>query len=347
MTASAVATQARPRAPYVLRSMPRTLVLGSFLVVTLPLAWYRLVAHGRTPIIELYFIILGMTHFFLTFVVYLSSANVRHFLSSRRNIVAFIVAPLVPLFGLAAWYGLGLSSRFVLASGILFTAIRGLDFYHLSRQSFGVLQLFKNRLKGIPPWTRTAENLFFLTLAALMFSTYASDLHFDPRSPLAWALVFAASALLVAVVTGYAIGLRAGADRKQTLIAIAYFGVQSGSALLAVYQTSLYVAALAVHYVEYHVLMAPRVLKAPVEPGDRVLSRIQRTPALLYGSLLGLSLLAWFLWSSQGAYDGGALGPRFLVHVFDGVFVFHYIIEMSIWKFSDPYFRKSLGPLYT
>jgi hypothetical protein len=35
-----------------------------------------------------------------------------------------------------------------------------------------------------------------------------------------------------------------------------------------------------------------------------------------------------------------------LIALCDGLFVFHYFIEAFIWKFSDPYYRQTLGPLY-
>jgi hypothetical protein len=35
-----------------------------------------------------------------------------------------------------------------------------------------------------------------------------------------------------------------------------------------------------------------------------------------------------------------------LVHVFDGLFLFHYFVEMHLWKFREPYFRNSLAHLY-
>ncbi len=63
-------------------------------------------------------------------------------------------------------------------------------------------------------------------------------------------------------------------------------------------------ASLAVHYVEYHVIMAPRVFREPIAAGDRALAV--------------------------------ALGLQRPLRV-----------PMSIWKFSDPYFRKQLGPLYS
>ena len=41
-----------------------------------------------------------------------------------------------------------------------------------------------------------------------------------------------------------------------------------------------------------------------------------------------------------------SIGVLVLVAVFDGLFVFHYVVEMFLWKFSDPHFRKTLVPLY-
>ena len=35
-----------------------------------------------------------------------------------------------------------------------------------------------------------------------------------------------------------------------------------------------------------------------------------------------------------------------LIAVFDGLFVFHYFVEMLIWRFGDPFFRKTLVGLY-
>ena len=341
--------------PYVSRSIPRAFVFGAFMLVTLPLATYLLAtSNGQSritmagkPIAELYFVVFGLTHFFLTFAVYLSSSDIRHFASTRKNLVAFYIAPLGALFALALWYGLALDSRFLMANLVVSTVIRALDFHHLSRQSFGVLQLFKGKpLRQIPAWTRTAENLFFMSLTMLMMLTFLSNFRYDAHSPITLAFSAASAVLLVIVLAGYAIGFRAGADRKQMAIALGYFAVQTSSSLLAVYRSGLYTAALAVHYIEYHVIMAPRVFRAPVDERDRALSALRRVPLRLYAGLIGFSALFYFMQRAQGTYATGHDSARMLVHVFDGLFVFHYVIEMSIWKFSDPYFRKRLGPLY-
>jgi hypothetical protein len=35
-----------------------------------------------------------------------------------------------------------------------------------------------------------------------------------------------------------------------------------------------------------------------------------------------------------------------LISLFDGLFVFHYIVESLIWRFSEPHYRQTLGPPY-
>lgn len=328
--------------PYLMRRGPLALVFGSFFVVGLPLAAYIAFASQEGPLAQAYLVLFGITHFFLTFTVYLSAANRAHFTSSPRNMLAFLGAPLLALFGLALFYGLSVTARFTIVTTAVFTATRGLDFYHLSRQAFGMLQLFKGKNnRVVPARIRTTENVYFLVLALAMFLTYANNLRFDAHSPITWAVLALAGTLLVAIVAGH---LRAGGEPKQRAVALAYIGVQTGSCALAIWRTELYVASLAVHYVEYHVIMAPRVFKAPIDPADRVLHLARRAPFALYAVLVVLGAAWWLLFRAQDVYTTGP--SRALVHVFDGLFVFHYVIEMSIWKMSDPYFRKSLGPLY-
>jgi hypothetical protein len=329
--------------PYLMRRGPLALILGSFFVIALPLTAYIAMASQKAPMVQAYIVIFGITHFFLTFTVYLSAANRAHFTSSPRNMFVFLGAPLFALFGLAFFYGFNLPARFALFATALFTATRGLDFYHLSRQAFGMLQLFKGKNnRVVPAKIRTLENVYFLVLALAMFLTFANDLHFDARSPITWAVLALAAVMLAMIVVAH---FRAGGDAKQRNVALAYLGVQTGSCALAIWRTDFYIASLAVHYVEYHVIMAPRVFKAPIAEGDTSLAIARKVPLALYGVLVMLGAAWWLLFRAQGVYTTGA--SRALVHVFDGIFVFHYVIEMSIWKMSDPYFRKTLGPLYS
>jgi hypothetical protein len=125
--------------------------------------------------------------------------------------------------------------------------------------------------------------------------------------------------------------------------------LQSAAAGVAIYSTALYLFSLAIHYVEYHVLMAPRCFKSPLDQDsllDRCFDRVRRHKLMFYGLLLGAAGL--FTWMTRGLGSAGDshVTYRLLIHVFDGLFVFHYFVEAFIWKFGDPYFRQTLGPLY-
>jgi hypothetical protein len=109
------------------------------------------------------------------------------------------------------------------------------------------------------------------------------------------------------------------------------------------------------HYVEYHVLMYPRCFHTPLDPGrraDRLFARLRRSPVVFYGVLLGVAaLVTACTWLGMGALierDGGSPRTSYLalISLFDGLFVFHYFVESLIWKFSDPHYRQTLGPLY-
>ena len=109
------------------------------------------------------------------------------------------------------------------------------------------------------------------------------------------------------------------------------------------------------HYVEYHVLMVPRCFHTPLNGAswtDRIFGRLRRHRVLFYGLLLAIAVpITRFTWLGMGALmradaGSGTVGYRLLISVFDGLFVFHYIIESRIWRFGDPFYRRSLVPLY-
>ena len=124
---------------------------------------------------------------------------------------------------------------------------------------------------------------------------------------------------------------------------------------MAIYATALYFFALAMHYVEYHVLMVPRCFKTNLDSNsgvDRFFERLRGNKALFYILLFALS--AWITAVALGSISlqqtfadrSGTLGYVLLLGLFDGIFVFHYFVESFIWKFSDSYYRQTLGPLY-
>jgi hypothetical protein len=130
---------------------------------------------------------------------------------------------------------------------------------------------------------------------------------------------------------------------------LGYLLLQSAAAALAVYSTALYLFALAIHYVEYHVLMAPRCFKTKLDATSRVdrwYGHVRRHKIVFYVALLAISTMYLWLAGSGATIENSPVTYALLIHVFDGLFVFHYFVEAFIWKFGDPYFRQTLGPLY-
>jgi hypothetical protein len=121
------------------------------------------------------------------------------------------------------------------------------------------------------------------------------------------------------------------------------------------------------HYVEYHVLMLPRCFNTALDPRrwvDRLFAALRHNRVIFYTLLVlaafGLALLtgvttsmantmfamAAAMWRSLGVTAEPATRYTALLSLFNGLFVFHYFVEMFIWRFSEPHYRQTLGPLY-
>ena len=67
---------------------------------------------------------------------------------------------------------------------------------------------------------------------------------------------------------------------------------QSASALMAAAYFPLYLAALAMHYVEYHVLMVPRCFRATLDPTsrvDRAYEAVRARPVIFYAIVIAVA----------------------------------------------------------
>jgi hypothetical protein len=251
--------------------------------------------------------------------------------------------------------------------------IRTLDFNHLNRQTFGVYQLFKARTGLRPPGAiKGFEQAFTFGLTALLLTTFLAG----GVCPLPWVrasrllslvpkpteamlplklLQMAFGALASLTVLFGAIGvlllIRAwdkGGRPRGIPEALWYMGVQTISALFAVVSFPLYFATLAIHYVEYHVLMYPRCFNIQLNDRsslDRWFDGIRRHRVIFY-SIMILAAGVVMLFRAARRSPSSSLHYLAVVSIFDGLFVFHYFVEMLIWRFSNPFFRKTVGSLY-
>lgn len=334
---------------YFERPIPIALVLGVFVILVVPLSFLQLVPNffGIVPYLMLLCAVgLGTSHFFLTLAIYLSRTHLQHFTSSKERALLYFGLPLA-LFGLLAWVASsGIRETHPAEVAFLFAFIRLLDFFHVGRQSFGMLQLWKRPLQGVPAWTRSAENAFFVGAAAMQWQTFWLGGRF-PADRIEGMLPAAALAVLfVSIAMIYLRQVAAGGGRAAQL-ALAYFVVQAICSAAAVYRTWLYLTALAVHFLEYHVIMYPRCFSAEAEPATAArrvgwLDWVRARPIVFY-ALLGPLLI---LFELRNSIQTGSRPLTFLIHIFDGIFVVHYVMDAFLWRFGNPFYRRVLGPLY-
>jgi hypothetical protein len=146
---------------------------------------------------------------------------------------------------------------------------------------------------------------------------------------------FAVGCILVVIVSEYLKhGEKAGNLREVTR-PLSYVLLQTACAAAAIYRTRLYLVALTMHYVEYHLLMSPRIFSKVGARG------IRSSVVAFYVALIALVIA--FEARTHVALPSN-LAP--LVHVFDGIFVVHYFVEAFVWKFTNPFYRERLVPLY-
>jgi hypothetical protein len=335
--------------PYFERPLPIGLIFGSFFAIFLPLLALQLVPNfiEWLPYFALVEAVgLGTSHFLITLAVYLQGTNLRYFGSTAQNRLVYFAAPLAILifFGLTA--ATELRAKQPLIAAYVFGGLRFFDFFHVGRQSVGMLQIWKRSAPaGLPAWSRRAENAFFVGMACLQWETFALGGRFLADRPYVMLPTLVLAALFVVVLVTYLQRPSAGVPPMREAAAPTYFVMQAACAAAAAYETRLYLVGLTLHYVEYHVIMAPRCLLAlgeSVQSSDRSLAWFRSRPWLFYVTLLGLTVL----FELRNAVGDVSTTTSFFVHMFDGMFLLHYFVEAFLWKFGNPYYRQSLAPLY-
>jgi hypothetical protein len=342
--------------------LPTRIILFAFPAVTLPVAAALLLPVDRRFLLA-YIWIFGLTHFVLTLSVYLQRENLRYFTATPSNVLVYLVVPLAILMAFYIIGVLQLRARIPALAVGLGAVVRLLDFNHLNRQSFGVYQLFKGRIGLRPhPAMKLAEQGFFFSLTALLYVTFLAG-GASPFTPPPGAALFPNAVLRSAAITA-AVSAAAFAATAISLLlaawrsshrpaglaeALTYLVFQTASALISVVSLPLYFATLAIHYVEYHVLMFPRCFHSSLDqtsPLDRWFAGLRRNPIVFYGAILTLAGIVLLFTGPGGSPAGRPLRYLAVVSIFDGLFVFHYFVETLIWRFSDPFFRRTLSGLY-
>jgi hypothetical protein len=332
-------------APYYQRPLAIALTFGAVLLIALPLVWARMSPSDSTLLPYLILaeaVGLGTTHFFLTLAIYLQPSQLKYANSSMSRRLIYFALPLLILLTFAWVEAWPLKAAAPVAATYFYLAVRFADFFHVGRQSLGVLQIWKMPLKdSLPSWTRHAENALFVGLALLQLETYAFGGFFPAERMSAWLPALLLCALFLVIVVQYLVPLSARETRRAGLLALGYLAVQALCAALAVYATWLYLTVLALHYLEYHLLMAPRCFGESEARSGRVLGFLRRG-----GVFYGLLAVVVVMFEARNFVVSESMSLRFAVHIFDGIFMLHYVLDAFLWKFHNPHYRAQLYPLY-
>jgi hypothetical protein len=341
------------------RQLPVYIIFASFFLLSVPLCALTVLdseAVARWYLKPIFMWLLGMTHFLITLTVYLQSANLRYFNRNWKNRLLYFAVPAGIFLLFDIYTAFQIAITLPVLGAIFQWSVRFLDFHHVNRQSYGVFQLFKGRSRiAFPAWMKKAESLYFWALTGLLYLTFACGGTMKLEDPLMMFGLTVAGSLLAAVMIGFVVTWRRCDDRRAMAAPLTYLLLQSVSAVLGIFSTALWVFCLSMHYVEYHVLMIPRCFNTPLDPAsrtDRFFDRLRRSKLVFYSLLLALAGgVTYLTWYAMGAavlrsYDNNPSPYLALVAIFDGIFVFHYFVESLIWKFSQPFYRQTLGPLY-
>jgi hypothetical protein len=357
-------SQPVPAPGFFQRDLPAYAILAAFLVLTLPLAIlmsYDPDSPRIRAILLVYIIGLGASHFVLTPTLYLQSSNLRYFNGSWRNRIIYFAIPIAIFLFFDLYATFQIALLFPLVALLVRTGIRVLDFRHFNSQTFGVLQLYKMRSGcKFPDWLKRVESLYYFALALLLLTTFIRGGQFALDNLATIVVSATVLVLFAALAAGFALAYRRSANGRDIALPLAYFLFQTGASVLAAYNLAFYGLALAMHYVEYHLLMVPRCFQTtldPTKPVDRVFGVLRANKFIFYSLLVFLAFMVtvWtvdftaMLQMIEGMTDTGRSGQSsslLLFAIFDGLFVFHYFLESFIWRFSEPYYRQTLAPLY-
>jgi len=241
-------------APYYQRPLVIALTFGACFLIALPLVWVRMSPSDSTLLPYLILaeaVGLGTTHFFLTLAIYLQPSQLKYANSSLSRRLTYFALPALILL-LFAWVeAWPLKAAAPVAATYFYLAVRFADFFHVGRQSLGVLQIWKNPLKdSLPSWTRHAENALFVGLALMQLQTYAFGGTFPAARMSAWLPALLLGGLFLVIVVQYLVPLSLRDTRRASFLALGYLVAQTLCAAMAVYATWLYLTVLALHYLE-------------------------------------------------------------------------------------------------
>ena len=291
-------------------------------------------------VVEAGFFLFGMPHYLSTYSFFFDDSNLTHYATRK---FAFVVGPVLIVLALVGAAALHLFF-FIAVVVDVWNAV------HVSRQSNGILSIYRHRSGGNHPGERAPANFLLVGSALGMFL-----LSFG-RQPLATQFLGAPARPLTAVLgtiflAGAAVAFvwLVRSMRRRAAPASEWIFLVSSLALFTPYlllqnMTLAGSALLIGHYVQYLSLLwlinRRKYVRKEGSALQRGLVTLSRSAPLLLGALAALALIPFALDRVIHKFQWNAVHMLWL----NAVVLLHFYFDGLMWAFRDPHVRQSLAP---
>jgi hypothetical protein len=304
------------------------------------------------------YIVLAETHFASTWMIFLDPQNREYYSASKW--VYYYVPALIIAGCMALSYFVSLKLTLFLAA--ILSAI------HVTRQSTGIVALYRGRSGDNDPLRRTCDNyaIYFASTAFLavgFMRFYLNDkmLPFGVNSLWGQLITWGSQAALVisVIAAAWFIGQAFLMERQRYLqgntislsrnLVFAYSLLLYSPYLFATRMEHAIAMGVGIHYVQYLGIVwwlnrnkYPLTNDKSAGTGRRILGMLSQQMWVRMPYLLGYGLLMFAL-RQDGLNDWTSLSPQsWLYSIPIALQVCHYHLDAYVWKFSNPFIRNTV-----
>ncbi len=295
-------------------------------------------------------VLFAQTHFGSTWFIYFDKKNRDYF---RQHALTYYGLPVLIFVVVMV---LGYYNEVLLA--ILISTV---SLYHVTKQSLGILQLYRVRNKEFAPAVRKTENatifawtLFFAGAGALRLPNFIHM--FVPIFPLVklsvWTMLALAILGTVIVVWQYLKRERNSVPKTLFLLnaAIMYAPYLYAAVILVdIYQMEIAtLTSLITHYMQYMGLVwlinrNKYGAETEYAKQNKFLHALSSNYGYIIAAILGYALLmAYFRWGASTS--SSALVSKTIPNIVLALTAIHFYIDAFIWKFRNPFYKETVTP---
>ena len=286
--------------------------------------------------------LLGMPHYLSTYTFFMDDSNLSYY---RTRKAAFFLGPVL----VVGFLTLALAMHFYLLVAIV---VDSWNVFHVSRQSNGILSVYRHLGGGNNRLERLPANVGLVTVSGGLYAVHIakqqSFAHYFKYLPVDVAPYVGPALLSVGVVAIGILVLRM--QRRGARVALSeWVFLGSSLALFLPYvllesRSTATSAMLSGHYVQYMGLLwlmhHRKYRSVEGSPAQRTLSEIARRPYRIVIFLL--ALVAATSLADRLVHHFNAVA--FHTWILNVVVLLHFYLDGVFWAFKRPFVRESLGP---